>query len=218
MRTRFIALFLLFLFFAPSVFAQESRARANAASTLPVVVESSSDIIPISVIAKKPLRELQTSYAASESIRVNQQEKYAQLKKRLLNASSSEQPLLAAQVSQQRQRVLLSALNTMILIYQRADLLVSRFDTGLLSMRSKYRSSNEAVSNFDARIQKLSADLSALKRKSSVISQGLSSISSSVEMSRDLIQMKHDLSEYLKDIASFSNDYRALAQDILSSA
>lgn len=216
MRARLLVLFLFFLLFASTALALESRSQAKSSSSLPVVVESPSDIIPLSVATKKPLRELQTSYTVSESVRIDQQEKYAQLKKRLLNAPASEQPLLTAQVNQQRQRVLLSTLNSMILIYQRADLLLSRFDSGLLSMRSKYRSSGETISSFDSRIRVLDKSLSALKQKSSSISQRLSTVSSSVDMSRDLIQLKRDLSEYLKDIASFTADYRSLAEDIVS--
>ncbi len=206
-----LSLFLLFIL----VSADKSTATV-APSTLPVIVESSTDILPLSVSVRKPLRDIEVSYSAAENVRVDQRSKYAQLTNRFLKSSDAERPLLKAQISQQRQRVLLSTLNSMVLIYQRADYLVEKFNAGLLRMRSKYKSSGVQVPSFDSRVRALHSSLASLKRQSAVISKELSSASSSVELSRDLIAAKQDLASFLNNLESFSSDYRSLAQDIVS--
>lgn len=222
MRPSFILLiFALFVLSWPVLAAEPSAiSRQTAAISLPVVVESSSDILPLSVaaVSSQSLRELQTTYSAVESVRLDQREKYVQIQKRFQNAPASEQPLLSAQLSQQRQRVYLSTLNTMVVIFQRADYLVDQFDAGLLSIRSKYRSTKNAhpVSSFDSRMEKLENDLILLKQQSSLLSQKLSDASSSVNLRRDLGELKSSLSSFVSDIKSFSSDYRSLVQDVVS--
>jgi hypothetical protein len=210
----------LFALSWPVFAAEPSISRQTPSISLPVIVESSSDILPLPVVAASPssLRELQTTYSAVESVRVDQREKYAQIQKRFQNASASEQPLLSAQLSQQRQRVYLSTLNTMVVIYQRADYLVDQFDAGLLSVRSKYRSTRNThpVSSFDSRMDQLENDLASLKQQSSLLSQKLSAASSSINLRRDLGELKGDLSSFLNDIKSFSSKYRSLVQDVVS--
>ncbi len=187
------------------------------AATLPVSVDSSNDILPVSVAVKRPLRELQTSYVAAEAVRQDEREAYTLLQRRLLNVSESEKPLLRAQASEQRQRVLFSTLNVLTIIFQRAEYSVDNFDAGLLRMRVKINSMNsDSIPNSSERLSQLTASLASLKEKSSAVSLQLSRAPSSVNLSRDLIQIKSDLSTLLAEIASFSLAYRSLAQDIVS--
>lgn len=187
------------------------------AATLPVSVDSSNDILPVSVAVKRPLRELQTSYVAAEAVRQDERAAYTLLQRRLLNVSESEKPLLRAQASEQRQRVLFSTLNVLTIIFQRAEYSVDNFDAGLLRMRVKINSMNsDSIPNSSERLSQLTASLASLKEKSSAVSLQLSRAPSSVNLSRDLIQIKSDLSTLLAEIASFSLAYRSLAQDIVS--
>ena len=187
------------------------------AATLPLSVDSSNDILPISVAVKRPLRELQTSYVAAEAVRQDARATYTLLQRRLLNVSESEKPLLRAQASEQRQRVLFSTLNVLTIIFQRAEYLVDSFDAGLLRMRVKINSMNEdSIPNSSERLSELTASLASLKEKSSAVSLQLSRAPSSVNLSRDLVQIKSDLSVLLAEIESFSRTYRSLAQDIVS--
>lgn len=187
------------------------------AATLPLSVDSSNDILPISVAVKRPLRELQTSYVAAEAVRQDERATYTLLQRRLLNVSESEKPLLRAQASEQRQRVLFSTLNVLTIIFQRAEYLVDSFDAGLLRMRVKINSMNEdSIPNSSERLSELTASLASLKEKSSAVSLQLSRAPSSVNLSRDLVQIKEDLAILLAEIESFSLAYRSLAQDIVS--
>lgn len=187
------------------------------AATLPVSVDSANDILPVSVAVKRPLRELQTSYVAAEAVRQDERAAYTLLQRRLLNVSESEKPLLRAQASEQRQRVLFSTLNVLTIIFQRAEYSVDNFDAGLLRMRVKINSMNsDSIPNSSERLSQLTASLASLKEKSSAVSLQLSRAPSSVNLSRDLIQIKSDLSTLLAEIASFSLAYRSLAQDIVS--
>lgn len=207
MRPLSVIFFLSFLVLFSSVHA----------ATLPVSVDSTNDILPISVAVKRPLRDLQTSYVAAEAVRQNERKAYTLLQRRLLNVSESEQPLLRAQASEQRRRVLISTLNVLTIIFQRAEYSVDNFDAGLLRMRVKVNSMGEgAIPNSSERLSYLSTSLVSLHEKSSAISLQLSRAPSSVNLSRDLIQIKTDLSVLLSEIESFSLAYRSLAQDIVS--
>lgn len=187
------------------------------AATLPLSVDSSNDVLPISVAVKRPLRELQTSYVVAESVRQDERATYTLLQRRLLNVSESEKPLLRAQVSEQRQRVLFSTLNVLTIIFQRAEYLVDNFDAGLLRMRVKLNSQdNQSITNSSERLSELTASLASLKEKSAELSRQLSSAPSSVNLSRDLVKIKSNLSALLVEIESFSLAYRSLAQDIVS--
>lgn len=210
-----LGFFLLLLF---PIFSH-AAAPVSSQAPLPMVVDSSSDIIPLSISIKKPLRDIQASYVVVETVRQDQREKYAQLQKRLLNSPSSERLLLNAQLGQQRQRVLLSTLNAMIIIYQRADYVLNQFDETLLRLRSKYLSNKRThpVSNFDARMRELESAHSSLVKQSTALSQKLSLASSSVALSVDLLEIKRDLSSFIQNMKDFISAYRSLAQEVISS-
>ncbi len=207
------------LFMAP-VHAASPFWHAPSPSTLPAVVDSQADILPISISisTKISLREQQAAYAAAESVRLNQREKYSQLQARLPNSFESEQPLLIAQLGQQRQRVLLATLNVMILVYQQSAYLTEQYVPGLVRMQAKYNAVKKyrPVTSFDLRHSELSAALNSLKKHSTSISQKLSRASSSVELGQNMVEIKEDLSSFLEEIKSFTNNYRSLSHDILN--
>ena len=219
-----VVFLLLFCFILPAWGIPSSAnpaltATATSLQPLPIAVDSSSDVIPLSVSVKKPLRDIQASYTVVESARQDQREKYSQLQKRLLDSSSSERPLLHAQLVQQRQRVLLSTLNSMIIIFQRADFVLNQFDETLLRLRSKYLSTkrNRTVADFDSRMRTLESTQSSLQKKSVDLSKKLSAASSSVTLSDDLFEIKTDLSSFIKEMTIFTSDYRSLAKEVISS-
>lgn len=220
--TTFLSILFLLVLFSSAVFAARGTERSSIISPTAAVtaVNTSSDVIPLSVSVKKPLVDIQTSYAAVESARLDQREKYDRLRTRLLDSPSSERSILTAQLSQQRQRVLLSTLNTMVVIFQRSDFVLQQFDETLLRLRSKYLSSKnkKVISDFDSRMRELESAQSSLQKKSSLLSEKLSLAPSSVNLGDDLITIKQDLSSFIRDMKQFTVDYRSLAKDVISSS
>jgi hypothetical protein len=209
--------FLLLLTSAACAFSSDTTTQFGASPPALYAVTSPADVIPVAVSVKKPLKEIQATYTVVESSRLRQRENYDTLRTRLLNAPASEKELLYAQLVQQRQRVLLSTLNSLTVLYQRTDYVLVQFNETLLRLRSKYLSlkNKSSVSNFDSRVRALESSQSTLQNKSAQLSTRLASAPSSVSLGDEVVLLKQDLSSFIRETKSFVNDYRALAQEVI---
>ncbi len=211
-----LGFFLLFSFSAWGL-SRETTTRFDSSTSTAYTVVSPVDVIPVSVTVKKPLKEIQATYTVVESSRQRQRENYDTLRSRLLNAPASEKELLLAQLSQQRQRVLLSTLNSLTVLYQRTDYVLVQFDETLLRLRSKYLSLKDksSIPDFSSRMRTLESTQSSLQNKSAQLSARLASAPTSVSLGDDVVSLKNDLSSFIQETKSFVKDYRSLAREVI---
>ncbi|MBM3282365.1 MAG: hypothetical protein FJY86_03430 [Candidatus Diapherotrites archaeon] len=211
-----LGFFFLFSFSAWG-FSTENTTRFDSSVPVTYTVVSPVDVIPVSIAVKKPLKEIQATYTVAESSRQRQRENYDSLRARLLNAPASEKELLLAQLSQQRQRVLLSTLNSLTVLYQRTDYVLAQFDETLLRLRSKYLSLKDksSVPDFSSRMRALESTQSSLQNKSVQLSVRLASAPTSVSLGGEVVSLKNDLSSFIQETKSFVNDYRSLAREVI---
>ncbi len=215
--------FILLVLSSSIVWAMDAPSRAMGRVTTTVirpVSVSVEEVVPVSVKVEKPLSEILVSYRAMEESRLLERGKYDVIKEKFLNSSASEKELLTAQLSQQRRRVLLSTLNSMTLIYQRADYLVGKLDFSLLALRAHYSKlrNKSSVPNFDSRMVALEGSLASLAMQSVSVATQLESAPSSIELGAKLLSIKTDLSKLIKDAKVFLREYSVLAQEVLSSS
>ncbi len=213
---------------APSTSTDSSSSRSSDApskatalvTALPVKVDSPTNIIPIAVEVRKSLPDIQTSYVATESVRLVERQKYDVLQNKWINASSSERKELLSQVVEQRHRVLLSTLNSMTVIYQRVHYWVERGDPALVVLRSRYNQSRSThvVSDFEPRILSLQTKLVSLQEQSRVVRQQLETAPSSVELSVELRSIKTNLSQLILESKEAMREYTVLVQDVFSTS
>lgn len=211
----FALVLILFLVF-PFVNAQATPVVAEKSAMMNAVVDA-SPILPLPVRAPKDtsLRVAAATYLSSENVLIREREAYATLRARWINASSAERSALQADVSTQRQRVLLATLNRVTAIYQRMDMVIDSMNTSLIRLRSLHSSRNTPISYFDSRYTTLKTQLTALNAQSDGIAEEIEQCQRGIELSTCVQSSRDHTAELLVSLKEFFSSYRALALDVV---
>jgi hypothetical protein len=226
MRTLFLLLFLAFILF-PSVSAREtddglfpSPATGKVmlpAGTSEISPAPGSLVLPLSVRPgnTQTLSSLSVSEKSMQAVLIRERGTFQSIRKRLLSASASEQGAILTELGLQRQRLLISILNRLTVVYQKIVLIEDKLDVSLLRLRSAH-SKNPRISNFETRIQGLEQEVKSLKGASARTASQLESCPTSVNLGECVKTAQKSTTDLLVSLRTFLSTYRTLVQEVLS--
>lgn len=209
---------LIFLLFSSLPVAALSTAVPIIAPT--TAVKSTTPVkavLPLATHTSDSLSTIVSTQKTAEAVFQREKESYAIIQTKSLGASSAEKSLIQAQLSEQRNRYLVAALNRVIVIYQRIDYIVLNLDESLLRLRVLYKTKKGGIGvpDFDSRVGKLESQLSALQEKSQKTGNSLEKVKESVDLSIRLRSARDDVVALLQSLRSFLVEYRLLVQDVM---
>jgi hypothetical protein len=190
-------------------------------SNITVPPQTSVQVIPVYAASASPkkLVDIAVTQKVVETEKVQEQEAYSQIKKRITKASQAEQPLLFAQLSEQRARVLYSILNNVIVVFHRVDYIVERMDGALLRLRTMYvrkADSGKSLPYFSSRLKTLENELEQLKFQRDGVAAELDSTRNSVNLADDIRASMGSVRKLIQNMRTFLQDYLKLAREVVS--
>lgn len=203
---------LLFSSFVSAEKGSSSSENSGKGSSHSLVISS----IPLSTASAYSLREWVVSSRSAEKVLVSQRADYDSLKKKILDAPSSEQPLLTEQLSLQRQNVRIATLNKLILVYTRLSFAISSMEKGLLTIRSRPSVKNSL--ELSARVDALESRRASLSSRLDSIHLLLEKSPTTPDASSALRQSKSELQSVLPDVRALAVDYQSLVRAVISSS